>query len=263
MEEDAGIIAPCSQAEEEAGQAQDGRQEGHERDLLRTQDGMPVECAAAFAGSVEHRPRQVSGVGRGRFLREALEGRAPGVRHEEGDRLGVAVDGWRDDEGSFRGKKTGPNPTDRAKSGTKRSLLVEGKGVPIGVTVSGANTHDKRLVELTLESMPIERPEPTGKSPQNICMDKQRIRFPRHQGARRPVGVHWAHTTKGRGPVEEAEDPRVSSEEMGRRENPLVDEPIQASPDQVGEEGRELPCDATLRLRVDNLPAIRTFRISS
>jgi putative transposase len=30
-------------------------------------------------------------------------------------------------------KSTGPNPTDRAKSGTKRSILVDGKGVPLGV----------------------------------------------------------------------------------------------------------------------------------
>ena len=26
------------------------------------------------------------------------------------------------------GKSTGPNPTDRSKSGTKRSILVDGKG---------------------------------------------------------------------------------------------------------------------------------------
>lgn len=36
-------------------------------------------------------------------------------------------------------KGTGPNPTDRAKSGTKRSLLVDGKGVPLSVSVDGAN----------------------------------------------------------------------------------------------------------------------------
>ena len=35
-------------------------------------------------------------------------------------------------------KSTGPNPTDRAKSGTKRSILVDGKGVPLGVCVDGA-----------------------------------------------------------------------------------------------------------------------------
>ena len=34
-------------------------------------------------------------------------------------------------------KGTGPNPTDRAKSGTKRSLLVDGKGVPLSVSVDG------------------------------------------------------------------------------------------------------------------------------
>lgn len=70
------------------------------------------------------------------------------------------------------GESTGPNPTDRAKSGTKRSLLVEGNGVPIGLTVGGANTHDMKLVGRTLESMPMERPEPTPQDPQNICMDK-------------------------------------------------------------------------------------------
>ena len=31
------------------------------------------------------------------------------------------------------GKSTGPNPTDRSKSGTKPSLLVEGQGIPLGI----------------------------------------------------------------------------------------------------------------------------------
>ena len=38
-------------------------------------------------------------------------------------------------------KSTGPNPTDRAKSGTKSSLLVDGKGVPLGITVDGMRTY--------------------------------------------------------------------------------------------------------------------------
>src|SRR5487761_50852 len=69
-------------------------------------------------------------------------------------------------------KSTGPNPTDRAKSGVKRSLHVEGEGVPIGVAVSGANTHDMKLAKPTLESMMVERPEPTKRHPQNMCLDK-------------------------------------------------------------------------------------------
>src|SRR5882672_190095 len=40
------------------------------------------------------------------------------------------------------GDATGPNPTDRGKMGTKRSLLVEEKGVPIGIEIAGAQRHD-------------------------------------------------------------------------------------------------------------------------
>jgi len=48
-------------------------------------------------------------------------------------------------------KSTGPNPTDRAKSGTKSSILVDGKGVPIGVSVDGgANRHDMKMSKATL-----------------------------------------------------------------------------------------------------------------
>jgi putative transposase len=70
------------------------------------------------------------------------------------------------------GKKTGKNPTDRAKKGTKRSLLTDGRGVPLGLTVSGANRPDNELVTATLESIPIERPKPTLEQPQHFCGDK-------------------------------------------------------------------------------------------
>jgi transposase len=70
------------------------------------------------------------------------------------------------------GKKTGPNPTDRAKKGTKRSILVEGSGVPVGLAIDGANRNDFKLVRETFESIPVERPEPTKEAPQNFCGDK-------------------------------------------------------------------------------------------
>jgi len=44
----------------------------------------------------------------------------------------------------------GPNPTDRGKQGSKRSLLVEGRGIPIALAVSGANTPDVSLLPQTL-----------------------------------------------------------------------------------------------------------------
>jgi transposase len=70
------------------------------------------------------------------------------------------------------GKKTGKNPTDRAKGGVKRSVLVEATGVPVGIAVDGANRNDMKMVQETLESIPVERPEPTPKQPQGLCMDK-------------------------------------------------------------------------------------------
>ena len=70
------------------------------------------------------------------------------------------------------GERTGKNPTDRGKLGAKRSLLTEANGVPVGLAVEGANRHDKKLVEATLESIPVDRPEPTEEEPQGMCLDK-------------------------------------------------------------------------------------------
>ncbi|MDW8215760.1 MAG: IS5 family transposase [Roseiflexaceae bacterium] len=70
------------------------------------------------------------------------------------------------------GKKTGPHPTDRGKTGVKRSLLTEGRGVPVGLTIDGANRHDMKLVRATLESIVTERPAVTADAPQGLCLDK-------------------------------------------------------------------------------------------
>jgi putative transposase len=71
----------------------------------------------------------------------------------------------------FGGGATGPNPTDRAKQGTKRSLLVDGMGVPLAVVVAGANRHDVKLVAATLDGIVIARPEPTAAAAQHLCLD--------------------------------------------------------------------------------------------
>ena len=69
------------------------------------------------------------------------------------------------------GKKTGRNPTDRGKQGVKRSLLTDGQGVPIGLVVEGANRHDMKLVQATLDRLVVARPEPTAEKPQGMCLD--------------------------------------------------------------------------------------------
>jgi putative transposase len=66
----------------------------------------------------------------------------------------------------------GKNPTDRGKIGTKRSVLTDGGGVPIGLAVEGANRHDFKMVKETITSIPVERPTPTLEQPQGLCLDK-------------------------------------------------------------------------------------------
>ena len=75
-------------------------------------------------------------------------------------------------QSTFGGDAIGPNPTDRAKAGSKRSVLVEESGGPLSVVVAGANVHDTKLLELTLENIVVVRPECTEEEPQNLCLDK-------------------------------------------------------------------------------------------
>ncbi len=55
--------------------------------------------------------------------------------------------------------------------GVKRSILTDRRGMPIGLAISGANTHDQKLLFETLDSTPVRRPPRTGR-PQHICLDK-------------------------------------------------------------------------------------------
>jgi putative transposase len=69
---------------------------------------------------------------------------------------------------------TGKNPTDRAKMGTKRSMLTDGAGIPLAVAIEGANRHDSRLLVATLDGLVVARPAPEGEedSPeQHLCLD--------------------------------------------------------------------------------------------
>src|SRR5262249_42668518 len=48
-------------------------------------------------------------------------------------------------------------------------------GVPLAVAVDGANEHDMTLFGPTLDALddlPVERPQPTAKKPQGLCLDK-------------------------------------------------------------------------------------------
>lgn len=73
---------------------------------------------------------------------ESVERRSSNRLVARGRRLGVGA------SGGCR-TKTGPNPTDRAKPGTKHHVVTDGNGIPLATKTTGANAHDvTALIEL-------------------------------------------------------------------------------------------------------------------
>ena len=66
------------------------------------------------------------------------------------------------------GAKTGKNPTDRGKSGAKIHLLVDERGAPLAIHITGANEHDKWSVDDLVIHVAVKRPN----SEQHFCGDK-------------------------------------------------------------------------------------------
>jgi transposase len=114
----------------------------------------------------------LSGVGACRGLSWDLASGTVGVRRGGGDRLVVPLSRRGDDQGAAGWSKDWPESHWPGQGGAKRSVLTEGAGVPIGLDHDGANRNDHKLLKGTLDSIPIERPEPTSEHPQGICLDK-------------------------------------------------------------------------------------------
>ena len=133
---------------------------GMEGIIFRMRSGPPVGCTAQGVRIQEHCPRLVSTLEQGRCHGEDLgqaRGELPGTR---GRALGLAECRRRDGQAAFWGDCVGPNPTDRAKNGTKRSVIVDQDGGPLGATIDGANVHDTKLLKTTIEAIVVDRPNP-------------------------------------------------------------------------------------------------------
>jgi hypothetical protein len=61
------------------------------------------------------------------------------------------------------------NPTDRVKwNGTKRYILTDQKGIPLPVSITGANMHGMKAAIDTLDTMIVQRPS----CKQNLLLDR-------------------------------------------------------------------------------------------
>jgi hypothetical protein len=62
--------------------------------------------------------------------------------------------------GKKGGEKTGNNPTDKGKAGSKRHLVSDRRVIPLAVMTSGANVDDSMVFEELVDAIeePIKRP---------------------------------------------------------------------------------------------------------
>ena len=82
---------------------------------------------------------------------------------------------------------------DRGKLGSKYHLLVDGRGIPLAVALSAANTHDSVLLEQAVDAVPAilgprGRPGRPRKRPASVYADKG-YDFPRCRRALRRRGI--------------------------------------------------------------------------
>jgi putative transposase len=106
------------------------------------------------------------------------------------------------------GWKTGKNPTDRGKLGSKVHLLVDERGAPLAIYITGANEHDKWSADDLIIHIVTKRPH----SEQHFCADKGYDYEDVHQF----VGLynyieHIKHRRKRNEPIDECAIPGEKS----------------------------------------------------
>jgi len=92
-------------------------------------------------------------------------------------------------------QSVGANPTDRGKNGSKRHVLVDGRGVPLSLVVTGANRHDVTQLQAVLDGCEVEDTRKAS-SARHLCADAAYTGAP----ARRIIKAHdYIPHVKGRG----------------------------------------------------------------
>lgn len=87
-------------------------------------------------------------------------------------------------------------------------LLVDARGLPLSIIVTGANRHDVTQLEPVLDTVAVARPKASTRAPQHLCADAGFAGQPAEQAMRkrhyiphvRPRGVEASERTKGKKP---------------------------------------------------------------
>jgi transposase len=72
------------------------------------------------------------------------------------------------------GEDTGPNPTDRSKSGSKHHVMTDAQGIPLSATVTAANVNEvTRALQVLVNMPPVGgKPGPKRQKPERLQGDR-------------------------------------------------------------------------------------------
>jgi hypothetical protein len=158
---DRGTVATERAAQAEGRAAAGARPGGPDRDPVRAEDRVALGVPAEGDGLRQRDDllAAAAGLEQSQRLASAAHAAAGSPRRRRPDRLEPRQPGLREPAGEKGGPATGPNPTDRAKAGSKDHLLVDRHGVPLSAWHTAANDHDSQLFEPLIELVePIQRP---------------------------------------------------------------------------------------------------------
>ena len=147
------------------------RAPSHERDPVSLEDRLPMGRDSGGVREPQYVLSAIRRVDERWRVQNDVRRNAAALRPRARHRMGLGLPRQRFGEGAKRGDLTGPNPTDRAKLGSKRHVLTDGRGVPIAVTLTAANTHDKWGLGPTLDAVPLQASRGP-RRPKNLCLDK-------------------------------------------------------------------------------------------
>ena len=122
----------CAQDRHSLGNVASGNGLWQRHDLLATLEGMA--CRRGLGATPPGLARTLAGSRAARLVPRCL--------------------GCRDRAGAKKGAGTGPNPTDRGKSGTKRHLVVDARGTPLAIETTAANVHEVTQAERMVDAIP-------------------------------------------------------------------------------------------------------------
>lgn len=103
---------------------------------------------------------EATGVAGGWGMAEGARGASGQTAGSRQDKLVAGGGGQRVSSCPFGGAKTGPNPTDRRKSGSKHHLITDAGGVPLASVLTSANTNDVTQLLPLVDAIPPIRGKP-------------------------------------------------------------------------------------------------------